>query len=66
MYSIPQQGVVIFALVLAADLFRNVVQIFARDGHFDWRFVLSAFISMLLWPLVYALLRRIHSQFGVD
>jgi cell shape-determining protein MreD len=57
---------VIFGLVLAADLLRNVVQIFARDGQFDWRFVLPAFISMLLWPFVYALLRRIHSQFGVD
>jgi len=66
MYSVPQQGVVIFALVLGADLFRNIVQIFARDGHFDWRFVLPGLVSMLLWPLVYALLRRIHSQFGVD
>jgi rod shape-determining protein MreD len=66
MYSVPQQGAVILGLVLAADLFRSVVQIFARDGQFDWRFVAPAVISMLIWPLVYASLSRIHSQFGVD
>jgi rod shape-determining protein MreD len=66
MYTIPQQGVVVFLLVLGTELLRSLVGLSVRDEQLDWWLVLPAVMSMVLWPFVSLLLQRLQRQFAVD
>jgi rod shape-determining protein MreD len=66
MYSIPQQCVVVFVMVLGVDVLRMLVQAIARDGGFTWAVALPALTSTLVWPLVAVALGGVRRQFQVD
>ncbi len=66
MYSVLQQGGVIFLLVLGGELLRIVVQDLAFDRGMSWGVVLPALMSFLLWPLVYLGLSRLKFRFRVE
>lgn len=66
MYSVVQQGVVVFLLVLASEVVRLVVQDLAFDRGFSWGVLFPAVTSMFVWPFVYVLLQRLKFQVGVE
>jgi rod shape-determining protein MreD len=66
MYSIVQQGVVIFLLVLVGECMRVVVQDLVYDRGWSWGVVLPAFTSLLLWPFLYLLLQRLKLRARVE
>jgi rod shape-determining protein MreD len=61
-YPLWQQAAIILSLVLVARL---IVVAFHVDG-IQWSILLTASSSTLIWPLVYALLRRVRRSFGVS
>jgi rod shape-determining protein MreD len=66
MYSVAQQGVVVFLLVLGTEFIRMCAQWISRDGTLSvWIFV-PAVASTVAWPLVATVLRRIRYQFSVE
>jgi rod shape-determining protein MreD len=66
MYSVIQQGGVVFLLVLGTEIFRGVVDLATRDAALDWRIMLPALVSMLVWPFVFLFMQRVQRQFAVD
>ena len=66
MYSIVQQGVVIFLLVLVGECMRVVVQDLVYDRGWSWGVVVPAFSSLLLWPFLYLLLQRLKLRARVE
>ncbi|NJN51196.1 MAG: rod shape-determining protein MreD [Gammaproteobacteria bacterium] len=66
MYSIAQQCVVVFVMVLGVEAVRMVVQAIARDGGFTWAVLLPALMSILAWPLVAAVLGGVRRQIQVE
>jgi rod shape-determining protein MreD len=66
MYSIVQQGVVIFLLVLIGECIRVMVQDLVYDRGWSWGVVLPAFTSLLLWPFLYLLLQRLKLRARVE
>lgn len=66
MYSVAQQCVVVFVMVLSVEGVRMVVQSLARDGGFSWGIFLPALMSTLAWPLVAGVLGSVRRQFQVD
>jgi rod shape-determining protein MreD len=66
MYSVAQQGVVVFLLVLGTEFIRMVAQWVGRDGAVSWWILLPALTSTLAWPLVALVLRRLRHQFAVE
>jgi rod shape-determining protein MreD len=65
MYSIAQQCAVVFLLVAAAEAFRALVLDLVAGGGWNWGVFGPAALSMLLWPLVALILRRLRLQFRV-
>lgn len=66
MYSIVQQCVVVFLLVLITESLRIVVQDVAWSRGWSWGVILPALMSMLAWPLVYLVLQRMRQQVRVE
>jgi len=66
MYSVAQQGALLFLLVLGVELVRLIAQVFARNGELTWMIVWPAVTSTLVWPFVYSALRRLRRQFDVS
>ncbi len=66
MYSVAQQCVVVFVMVLGVDVVRMLVQAFARDGGFTWLVFLPALMSIFAWPLVSAVLAGVRRQIQVE
>lgn len=66
MYSIVQQCVVVFLLVLVTESLRIVVQDVAWSRGWSWGVILPALMSMLTWPFVYLVLQRARLQVRVE
>ena len=66
MYSVAQQGALVFLVVLAMELVRLLAQMVARDADLSWMVMWTAVTSTLAWPLVYLVLRRMRRQFDVS
>jgi len=66
MYSVLQQGGVVFLLVLAGELLRLLVQGFSTDRDLTWAALLPAVTSLLIWPFLALLLTRLRVQFRVE
>ena len=66
MYSIAQQGAVIFLMVLGIEIVRQAVEVLTSDAGFTWGLLLPGLISMVLWPPVYLALRELRRQFSVE
>lgn len=66
MYSIVQQCVVVFLLVLLTESLRVIVQDVAWSRGWSWGVFLPALMSMLTWPFVYLLLQRARLQVRVE
>jgi rod shape-determining protein MreD len=66
MYSVLQQGGVIFLLVLVGELVRQVVQGMISEREPSWAVLLPAVTSLLVWPLLAVLLTRLRLQFRVE
>ena len=57
MYAVPQQAVVIFAMVFVLELFKTVLMVQFEDTAFQFTFLWVASSSLVVWPLVYLALR---------
>ncbi len=66
MYSIVQQGVVLFAVVLLGEIFRLIVQDMVFDRGWSWGVLVPAFTSFMVWPFLYLLLSRLKIQVRVE
>jgi rod shape-determining protein MreD len=66
MFSIPQQGVVVFALILLGEAIRLVVHNLTLDRDLTWMIVIPAVVSLVLWPFVYLLLAGLSARFRVE
>ena len=66
MYSIVQQGGVVFFLVLAGEIIRLVVQDLVFDRGFSWGVLSPPLVSFLIWPFLYLLLSRLKLQARVE
>jgi rod shape-determining protein MreD len=66
MYSVAQQGAVVFLLVLGTEAVRMAAQWLARDGALTWWILLPAITSTLAWPLVAIVLGRVRVQLAVE
>lgn len=66
MYSVAQQGVVVFLMVLGTEFVRMWAQWLGRDGALSWWIVAPAVMSTVAWPLVALLLGRLRYQFAVE
>ena len=66
MYAISQQCVIVFLLILAADVVRLLVQDLAWDRGFSPLVLVPALVSTLLWPVVYLVLEQLRLRFRVD
>ncbi len=62
MYTVLQQAVVIFAMVMCIELFKNLIWVQFLDAKFHLTFLWVASASALAWPLVYILLSRSRSS----
>lgn len=66
MYSVLQQGGVVFLLVLGGEVVRLSVQDLAWGRGMSWGVVFPALTSFLLWPFVYLILSRLKFQVRVE
>lgn len=66
MYSIVQQGVVIYAVVLLGEVFRLIVQDMVFERGWSWGALLPAVTSFMIWPFLYLLLSRLKFQVRVE
>lgn len=66
MYSVAQQGAVVFLLVLGTEFIRMCAQWISRDGTLSFWVFVPAVASTVAWPLVATVLRRIRYQFSVE
>lgn len=66
MYSVLQQGGLVFLLVLAGELTRLMVQDLVFDRGWSWGIFFPALSSFLIWPLLYLLLTRLRLQARVE
>jgi rod shape-determining protein MreD len=66
MYSIVQQGGVVFFLVLAGEIIRLVVQDLVFDRGFSWGVLFPPLVSFLIWPFLHLLLSRLKFQARVE
>lgn len=65
MYSVLQQGVVVFVLVLFSEFLRMLVQDMIFDRGVGWGPLLPALVSLFLWPFLSIALTRLRLQFHV-
>lgn len=66
MYSILQQGGVVFLLVLAGELGRLLVQDLVFDRGWSWGVLFPALVSFVVWPFLYLALSRLKFSARVE
>jgi cell shape-determining protein MreD len=66
MYSVLQQGGVVFLLVLAGECLRLLMQGLTTERQLTWAALLPAVTSLLVWPFLALLLTRLRLQFRVE
>ncbi|MDA1076677.1 MAG: rod shape-determining protein MreD [Proteobacteria bacterium] len=66
MFSIPQQGGVVFLLILMGEAMRMVVLNLTMDRELTWMMVLPALTSLALWPFVWPVLTSAKNRFRVE
>ncbi len=66
MYSIVQQGAMVFLLVLAGELVRLMVQDMVFDRGWSWGVLFPALTSFVVWPFLYVLLTRMRVHARVE
>ena len=66
MYPLWQQGLVVFFLVVINQLIFYCFQAITGTTAGDLQFLIPAFVSALLWPWVFVLLRSIRRTFKVS
>jgi rod shape-determining protein MreD len=66
MYSIVQQGGIVFALVLMGEIVRLLVQDMIFDRGWSWGALVPALTSFMVWPFLYLLLSRLKFQVRVE
>lgn len=66
MYSVLQQGGLVFLMVFAGELLRVFVQDLVFDRGVSFAVVFPALTSLLLWPFLYLLLSRLKQQVRVE
>lgn len=66
MYSILQQGALVFLLVLVGELVRLMVQDLVFDRGWSWGVLFPALASFVVWPFLYVLLTRLRLQARVE
>ncbi len=65
MFSLLQQGLIIFVLVLLYQFILYCVQGFLGELPRGWLYWSSSLTSMLLWPWVYSIMRDYRRRFKV-
>jgi rod shape-determining protein MreD len=66
MYSVVQQGAVLFVLVLGGELVRQLGQWLDRGGAASWWILLPALTSTLVWPVAAWGLGAIRQRLAVE
>jgi rod shape-determining protein MreD len=66
MYSIVQQGAVVFLLVLGSQLVRELGQWLDRGGLSGWWILLPALTSTLVWPIAAWILGAVRHRLAVE
>lgn len=66
MYSILQQGGVVFLLVLGTEAARLAVQDLVFDRGWSWGVLFPAVTSLAIWPFLYLGLSRLKFRVGVE
>ena len=66
MYSIAQQAVVLFFLVLGVQAVRASIHTLVHGTPLSPAIVVPAIVSTLLWPFVSGILRSLTLQFRVQ
>ena len=66
MYSVLQQGGLVFLMVFAGELLRIFVQDMVFERGLSLAVVFPALTSLLLWPFLYLLLSRLKQQVRVE
>lgn len=65
MFAAFQQGIILFALLLSAELLRMITMNLLGEGQWSFGFLLVAIISALWWPLVRNVLNSVQRACGV-
>jgi len=60
-YPMWQQALIIFSLILLLQ----ILFVFTASYSMGWSFWMPAIISMLIWPVIYRLLRGVRRTFHV-
>ena len=66
MYTIVQQGGVLFFMVLAGEIIRLVVQDLVFDRGFSWGLLFPPLVSFMIWPFLYLALSRLKFRVRVE
>jgi len=66
MYSVVQQGLIVFVLATAAEVAQVMVLDFGSDHPWAWSLLLSPLMTMLVWPFVFLLLLRLRTGVRVE
>ncbi len=65
MFSVWQQGGIVFAIMVLAQLLDFWINSLAADARFTWWVFLPSFVSALLWPWIFLSLRFLRRRFGI-
>ena len=65
MFSLVQQSVVIGVIVLCQLLFTVLLNAIIGQAHYTWSYWMSAISSMILWPGLFNVLRKIHRPYNI-
>ncbi len=66
MYSVLQQCVVLFVLILGAEVLKVLVIGMTSEREWGWAIGLRPLMSMLVWPIVYLLLLRVRTSLRIE
>lgn len=65
MFSVWQQGIIVFAIVGLSQLITYWIDSISGSGTWSLLYLLPSVVSALLWPSVYASLRAVRRRFNV-
>jgi len=66
MFSVWQQGVIVFVIVGLSQLTTFLIESIAGSGNWSFLYLLPAVVSALLWPWVFLSLRYLRRRFDVN
>ncbi len=66
MFSLVQQGLIVWLLVLLSQFVLFCIQGFIGDFPRTWLYWSSSFVSMLLWPWVFVIMHDCRRRFRVS